>query len=74
MSPRKNHKLSREERQASIHVLFMERLRLNIRYTLITILEEEVETFIQAALYQRTPERKGYRNGYYERDLVTTAG
>ena len=30
--------------------------------------------FIQAALYQRTPQRKDYRNGYYERDLVTTAG
>jgi len=41
---------------------------------LITILEEEVNEFIQAALYQRTPERKDYRNGYYERDLVTTAG
>ncbi len=74
MSPRKNHTLSKAERQASIHELFQERLRLNIRFTLITILEEEVNDFIQAALYQRTPERKDYRNGYYERDLVTTAG
>ena len=74
MSPRKDHTLSKAERQASIHELFQERLRLNIRFTLITILEEEVNEFIQAALYQRTPERKDYRNGYYERDLVTTAG
>ena len=74
MSPRKNHTLNKAERQASLHELFQERLRLNIRHTLITILEEEVNDFIQAALYQRTPERKDYRNGYYERNLVTTAG
>jgi putative transposase len=74
MSPKKNHTLSGEERQATIHELFQERLRLNIRHTLITILEEEVNAFTQAALYQRTAERKDYRNGYYERDLVTTAG
>jgi len=74
MSPRQNHKPTKAERQATIHELFRERLRLNIRHTLITILEEEVNEFIQAALYQRTPERKDYRNGYYERDLVTTAG
>ncbi len=74
MSPRQNHKLTQAERQATIHELFRERLRLNIRHTLITILEEEVNDFIQAALYQRTPERKDYRNGHYERDLVTTAG
>jgi putative transposase len=28
----------------------------------------------RSALYQRTTERKDYRNGYYERDLVTIAG
>lgn len=74
MAPRTDHKLSQSERQATIRELFQEKLRLNIRYTLVTILEEEVENFIQAALYQRTPQRKDYRNGYYERDLVTTAG
>ncbi len=74
MSPKKNHTMPEAERQATIHELFQERMRLNIRHTLITVLEEEVDNFIQAALYQRTPERKDYRNGYYERDLVTTAG
>jgi transposase-like protein len=49
-------------------------MRLNIRMTFITVLEEEVNGFIQAALYQRTPERQGYRNGHYDRDLVTTVG
>lgn len=74
MSPKQNHTLSKAERQATLHELVQERLRLNIRHTFITILEEEVNEFIQAALYQRTTERKDYRNGYYERDLVTTAG
>jgi transposase-like protein len=49
-------------------------MRLAIRHTFITVLEEEVEGFIQAALYQRTPERRDYRNGHYERNLVTTVG
>ena len=74
MSPKQNHTLSKAERQATIHELFQERLRLNIRHTLIAVLEEEVNNFIQAGLYQRTTERKDYRNGYYERDLTTTAG
>lgn len=74
MSPKKNHTMPQAERQASIHELFQERMRLNIRHTLVTILEEEVNNFIEAALYQRTATRKDYRNGYYERDLVTTVG
>lgn len=74
MAPRANHKPIEAEGQAIIQELHQERLRLAIQYTLVTVLEEEVEIFIQAALYQRTPERKGYRNGFYERDLVTTMG
>ncbi len=74
MAPRRNHTLSPSERQATIHELLQEKMRLSIRHTLITVLEEEVETFIQAALYQRTPDRKDYRNGHYERNLVTTMG
>jgi putative transposase len=74
MSPKRNHKLTRSERQATIHELLQERLRLSIRHTVITVLEEEVNDFIQAEPYQRTKERKDYRNGHYERDLVTTAG
>jgi putative transposase len=74
MAPKQYHTVTQAERQATLHELVQERLRLNIRHTFITILEEEVSEFIHAALYQRTTERKDYRNGYYERDLVTTAG
>jgi len=74
MTPRQNHNFSDAERQATIQELLQERMRLAIRHTLISVLEEEVDHFIQAALYQRTPQRQDYRNGYYERDLVTTIG
>ena len=74
MTPRTKHKLSQTERQATIHELLQERMRLAIRHTLISVLEEEVEGFIQAALYQRTPRRQDYRNGSYERNLITSVG
>jgi transposase-like protein len=74
MSPSQNDKQESKKRQATIQELLQERMRLAIRHTLVTILEEEVSEFIQAALYQRTPERRDHRNGHYMRDLVTTAG
>jgi len=74
MTPTAKDKLSKSERQATLHDLLQERMRLAIRHTLITVLEEEVEGFIQAALYQRTPDRRDYRNGHYERNLVTSIG
>jgi len=39
---------------------------------LVTILEEEVEAFIGALPYERTPQRQDQRNGYYTRDLETS--
>lgn len=74
MTPRANHKRLDREGQAQIGELLQERLRLAIKYTLIQILEEEVEAFVSAAPYQRTPERRDYRNGHYERDLGTSMG
>jgi transposase-like protein len=74
LAPRANHKSIEAEGQAIIQELLQERLRLAIQYMLVTVLEEEVEIFFQAALYQRTPERKDYHNGFYERDLVTIMG
>jgi transposase-like protein len=54
--------------------LLQERLRLAIQFTLIQILETEVEAFVNAAPYQRTSERRDYRNGTYSRDLGTSMG
>jgi transposase-like protein len=74
MTPKANHKRLDEEGQALLGELLQERMRLAIKYTLIQILEEEVEAFVQAAPYQRTTERKDYRNGSYQRDLGTSMG
>jgi putative transposase len=60
--------------QAEFQVLLQEKLRQAVRVTMITILEEEVEAFIGAGLYQRTPGRRDQRNGHYLRDLVTGVG
>jgi putative transposase len=74
MTPKTNHKRLDSEGQALVGELLQERLRLAIKYTLVQILEEEVEAFVQAAPYQRTAERRDYRNGFYERDLGTSMG
>jgi transposase-like protein len=74
MAPRANHKRLNREGQALIQELLQERLKLSIQYTFITVPEKEVEAFLNAALYQSTPDRRGRRNGHYERDLLTTLG
>jgi transposase-like protein len=74
MTPKANHKRLDEAGQVWIHELLQERMRLAIQFTLIRVLEAEVEAFVQAEPYQRTPQRRDYRNGVYYRDLVTTAG
>jgi transposase-like protein len=60
--------------QAEFQGLLHEKLRAAIWLTLTTILEEEVTTFIGAPRYGRAPTRRDQRNGYYTRDLITTAG
>jgi len=37
-------------------------------------MEEEVRECVGAAHYERTPERRAYRKGYYERGLMTSLG
>lgn len=39
-----------------------------------TALEEELTRYLGCSRYARTPGRKGWRNGYYTRDLVTERG
>lgn len=74
MTPRSNHKRLEPEGQAMIGELLQERLRLAIQITLVQMMEEEVEAFVNAARYQRTSERRDYRNGTYPRDLGTSMG
>jgi transposase-like protein len=74
MTPATNHKRLDAAGQATIQEALQERMRLAIKFTLIRILEEEVDAFVNASPYQRTFERRDYRNGTYERDLGTSMG
>src|SRR5579872_3182071 len=45
-----------------------------VQVLLEQVMREELEECIGAAWGECTPERRGYRNGSYTRDLVTTTG
>lgn len=51
-----------------------ERVLGMVKLILERSLEEELIEFLQASRYVRTEARKGYRNGYYERDLFSRYG
>src|SRR3989454_10679447 len=45
-----------------------------VRVVIETVMREELDQFIEAAWGECSPKRKGYRNGTYTRDLVTSTG
>ncbi len=45
-----------------------------VRRVIETVMIEELDAFIGAAWGECSPKRKGYRNGTYTRDLVTSTG
>jgi transposase-like protein len=57
---------------------FHQHLRLLARSAIRTVIEEvmreELDLFIGVAWGECSPKRKGYRNGHYTRDLVTSTG
>lgn len=48
-------------------------VKQNIEATLNSLLDQEAEELTNAAKYQRTNDRKGYRSGHYTRNLQTIA-
>lgn len=44
----------------------------SVEETLNGLLEAEAEKLTQAARYERSKERQGYRSGHYRRNLTTT--
>lgn len=74
MAPRPKNTTLAPLSQNDFQSLLQERLRMAVRLTLVTILEDEVSALIGALPYQRTSERRDYRNGHYTRDLETTMG
>ena len=74
MTPHQESTQQEKVSQTEFHDLVRQKLREAVRYTLIEVLEAEVEACIGAAAYERVPTRQDYRNGHYERNLVTGVG
>ena len=51
-----------------------ELVRGSVEETLNELLEKEAEALTQAARYERSEARQGYRSGHYDRSLTTTSG
>ena len=51
-----------------------ELVRGSVEETLNELLEKEAESLTQAARYERSEARQGYRGGHYDRNLTTTSG
>jgi transposase-like protein len=51
-----------------------ELVRNSVEETLNNLLEQEARELRQAARYERTEARQGYRSGHYHRNLTTTSG
>lgn len=49
-------------------------VKASIVLVLNTVMEKERDDYLQAGAYQRTSDRRDYRNGYYERDLLLSIG
>jgi hypothetical protein len=56
------------------HHYLCAQIRNATRTVMEAIMQEELERFVGAAWGECTAERKGYRNGFYTRDLATTSG
>lgn len=74
MTPDPEHTESAVISQADFQALLRDKMCWAVRLLLNTVLDAEVEAFMGAAPYARTPTRQDYRNGRYERGLVTGIG
>ena len=57
-----------------IKVELKELVRSSVEETLNGLLEQEAQQLTNAARYERSAERQGYRSGHYSRSLTTTSG
>lgn len=57
-----------------IKVELKELVHNSVEETLNGLLEKEAQELTQAARYERTEARQGYRSGHYSRNLTTTSG
>ena len=60
--------------EEAIKVELKELVRSSVEETLNGLLEQEAQQLTNAARYERSAERQGYRSGHYSRSLTTTSG
>jgi transposase-like protein len=60
--------------QQTFHEHLRALTRSAVRVVIEEVMREELKQFLGAAWGECTPERKGYRNGSYTRDLATSSG
>jgi hypothetical protein len=65
--------MDREELKRLTKEEISQRIREGVKAVIEQVLEEEMTEHL-AAGYEGTPSRRGERNGYYTRDLITPAG
>ncbi|MDQ3498953.1 MAG: IS256 family transposase [Actinomycetota bacterium] len=69
MTPKKH-----DEFEHDVKVDVEARVRQGVKAVLEEVLEEEMTQHLNAGYRELTPTRRGERNGYYQRNLVTPAG
>lgn len=74
MAPHQDNKVVEQLSQTTFQELLQEKLREAVRFTLASVLDEEVEAYIRAGRYERNEQRRDQRNGSYTRNLGTTMG
>jgi transposase-like protein len=60
--------------QQEFHTYLRSLAQSAVRTVIEAVMREELDAFIGAAWGECSPKRKGYRNGSYTRDLVTSTG
>jgi len=65
---------SEQPKPENFHQYLRAEIRHATRVVMEEVMREELSHFLGAAWGESTPARKGYRNGFYLRDLMTTSG
>lgn len=60
--------------QQTFRQYLRELARAAVRVVVEDVMREELDVLIGVGWGESSPNRKGYRNGYYQRDLVTSSG
>lgn len=60
--------------QQEFHRHLRDLARGAMRIVLEVVMREELDALLGVGWGESSPKRQGYRNGYYQRDLITTSG